>query len=142
MIIHASCVAIDGQAVLLMGASGMGKSDVALRLIEDGAVLVSDDQTVLTNERRKVLASPPPQLAGMIEVRHVGLLSDRPYASKVPVSLVITLVPSDQRPERLPCNATYSLLDQPVRWLKLVGHEASTPAKIRLALQGSFHDAG
>ena len=60
LFVHASCVALDGNGVLLRGPSGSGKSDLALRLIDGGAVLVADDQVALTVEGEKILASAPP----------------------------------------------------------------------------------
>lgn len=139
--LHASCVAINGRAVLLVGASGIGKSDVALRLIDGGAVLVSDDQTCLSVEGDDLIASPPDQLAGLIEARHVGLLR-LAHCERAAVSLYVELVGSDEALERLPEAKYYSLLDRPVRWLKLRATDASTPAKIRLAIVGSIEDVG
>ena len=69
MFLHATCVAINDQGVLLVGPSGVGKSDLALRLIDGGAELVSDDQTKVCLEKGKLLASPPDKLAGMLEIR-------------------------------------------------------------------------
>ncbi len=140
MNVHASCVAVNGQAVLLMGAAGVGKSDVALRLMTEGALLVADDQTILTLEGEHVLASPPPALAGMIEVRHVGLRQEVPYSQNVPLGLVVELWPLGHALERLPSKAFYSLLERPFRLIHLIGCEASTPTKIRWALQGRFCD--
>ncbi len=66
---HATTVAIDGRAVLLTGPSGAGKSDLALRLLDRGFALVSDDRTIVRREGDRLLASPPPQIAGKLEVR-------------------------------------------------------------------------
>src|SRR3546814_5042791 len=65
--VHASCVALDGRAVLLMGASGSGKSDLALRLIDRGWSLVSDDYVTLESRGGKLVAAPPEQIAGRSE---------------------------------------------------------------------------
>ena len=92
---QASCVAIGGRAVLIEGPAGSGKSSLALALIDRGAVLVGDDGVTLelrqntTNERR-LLASPPPNIAGLLEVRNVGLLRFE-TAREVPVALVLRL---------------------------------------------------
>ena len=92
---QASCVAIGGCAVLIEGPAGSGKSSLALALIDRGAVLVGDDGVTLelrqntTNERR-LLASPPPNIAGLLEVRNVGLLRFE-TAREVPVALVLRL---------------------------------------------------
>lgn len=140
LLLHATCVALDGQAVLLAGTAGVGKTDVALRLMDHGGQLVSDDQTALCVTGGVLLAAPPAPIAGLIELRHVGLLR-MPFVTDIPVRLYVELVAQDAPLERLPPAAIISFLDCPVRRLKLPGYAASTPAKIRLALQGSFEDA-
>jgi len=139
--LHATCVAVKGLAVLLVGPSGVGKSDVALRLIDMGAELVADDQTMLHLVDEGLEASPPESLAGLIELRHVGLLR-LPYRRTAPVALYVELLPPHESLERLPAAIFTSLLDRPVRWLKLHATDASTPAKIRMALQGTWEDVG
>src|SRR6185369_13552251 len=71
---HASTVARDGRAVLIMGPSGSGKSDLALRLLDRGFSLVSDDQTLVRVDGGRLLASPPQTIAGKLEVRGVGIV--------------------------------------------------------------------
>jgi len=137
--LHASCVAVAGRGVLLVGPSGVGKSDLALRLIDAGAHLVADDQTIVRVEAGALVASPPPEIAGLIEARHVGLLR-LSYCELAPIALYVELVRPDTALERLPAAKFYSLLDHPVRWLKLRALDASTPAVIRLALQGTIED--
>lgn len=137
--LHASCVSVNGQGVLLVGPSGIGKTDVALRLIDGGGQLVADDQTQLDLVEGQLVASSPATLAGLIEVRHVGLLT-LPFRAQAPVALYVELVAAVAGLERLPQLAFYSLLDCPVRWLKLPATAASTPAKINMVLQGSFYE--
>ena len=96
--IHASTVAIDGRAVLIGGPSGSGKSDLALRLIDRGAVLVSDDYTDRPPDGDGLVASAPPKIAGKIEVRGLGIV-EMPSAVDVPVALFVDL---DAAPQRLP----------------------------------------
>jgi HPr kinase/phosphorylase len=72
--LHASCVAIDGKGVLVYGASGSGKSALALQLMALGATLVADDRTLLRREDDRLIASAPETIAGVIEARGVGLL--------------------------------------------------------------------
>ncbi len=136
-LLHASCVALDGLGVVLAGPSGVGKSDLALRLIDGGAELVSDDQTELRVLDGTVLASSPPSLAGLIEVRHAGILR-LPSRGEVPVALYVDLVPLEAEIERLPERTFAFLLGQPVRSLCLRGLVASAPAVIRAALCGRF----
>lgn len=129
--LHASCVAIDGRAVLIEGRSGSGKSDLALRLIDRGARLVSDDYTVLVRERDRVLAQPPATIAGRIEVRGIGIV-DMPHVEHVPAALVVRL--ADQV-ERMPEEGDMrTIAGVAVPMVALNGHEASAPIKVALAL--------
>lgn len=73
--VHASCVLVEGAGFLLLGASGAGKSDLALRLIDRGARLVADDRVVLEAREGTLWASPPTPLAGLLEVRGLGLVT-------------------------------------------------------------------
>ena len=75
-IVHrGTCVAIDGKAVLLEGPPGCGKSSLALQLIDRGAVLVGDDAVALEAREAELIASPPPNIAGRIEIRNVGIVT-------------------------------------------------------------------
>jgi HPr Serine kinase C-terminal domain len=77
LMVHGTVVAIDGGGVLLRGPSGRGKSDLALRLIDAGARLVADDQVLLQRSGMQVLARAPAVLAGLLEIRGVGIVADR-----------------------------------------------------------------
>lgn len=129
--IHASCVAIDGAAVLIAGPSGAGKSDLALRLIDRGAVLVSDDRTIVEPHDGRLIARAPDRIAGRIEVRGVGIV-DMPFAANLPVAL---MVEADDVPARLPDPATATLRGIAVPLARLALREASTPCKIDLLLR-------
>src|SRR5687768_18567127 len=96
--VHATSVAIEGRAVLIGGRSGQGKSDLALRLIDRGASLISDDYTLVRRVDGRLLASAPATIEGKIEVRGLGLI-DLPAARDIPIALFIDL---DRPPERLP----------------------------------------
>jgi len=133
MLIHASCVVLNSKAILLAGPSGIGKSDLALRLIDSGAMLLSDDQTELRLEGDTIIASPPVPIQGLMEIRHVGI-AQMPFAPSAPVALYVELTSLDDTLERLPEPDTLLLLDRPVRRLRLPSFAASTPAKIRAAL--------
>lgn len=87
---QASCVAIGGRAVLIEGEPGSGKSSLALALIDRGAVLIGDDGVLLDPRGDALYASPAPAIAGLIEVRNVGLLT-YPTVAEVPVALVLRL---------------------------------------------------
>lgn len=129
--IHATCVAIGGRGLLIMGPSGAGKSDLALRLIDRGAALVSDDYTHLRPVDGRLRATPPTSIAGLLEIRHIGIVN-LPYAMDVPIALVIAL---EEKPERMPdAVATIDLLGFAVPRIALAGLEASAPVKAEMAL--------
>lgn len=130
LLVHATAVAIDGEAVLLRGPSGSGKSDLALRLLDAGAQLVADDQTLLRRAGRRLLASAPTSLAGLLEIRGVGILRVA-AAAATPLVLIADLVPSDEV-ERLPEARRETILGVPVPVFGLAPFEASAPAKLRL----------
>ena len=90
MLHHATCVAINGRAVLIEGAPGSGKSSLALTLIDRGAVLIGDDGVALEPRGGRLYASPPPNIAGLLEVRNLGLL-EFPTVIDMPVALVVRL---------------------------------------------------
>lgn len=91
-----SAVAIGGRALLIQGEPGSGKSSLALALIDRGAVLIGDDGVTLAVHGGRLLASPPPNTAGLLEVRNLGLLS-WPTAAGVPVALVLRFDPEAPR---------------------------------------------
>lgn len=130
--IHATCVAIGGQAVLLCGRSGSGKSDLALRLIDRGAELVADDQVLLVRDGDTVRAAPPAAIAGKIEVRGLGILA-MAHRTAMPVAMIFQL---DEPVERLPLEATRrSLVGIALPVVAVAPFEASAPIKIELALR-------
>lgn len=134
--VHGTTVAIDDMGVLLCGPSGCGKSDLALRLIDCGAELVADDRSALTTENGTVIVRAPETILGKFEVRGFGVvrITARP---SVRLALVVEL---GQTPERLPVPETIDLLGCPLRLLRLPAFEASTPAKIRLAIRAGPDD--
>ncbi|MBK1637104.1 HPr kinase/phosphorylase [Rhodovulum adriaticum] len=106
--IHASCVAVKGRGILILGASGSGKSGLALQLMALGASLVADDRTVLAAEADGLIASAPAPLAGRIEARFVGILR----APRVPRARVVLAVDMDRaEDQRLPPRREASFLD-------------------------------
>jgi serine kinase of HPr protein (carbohydrate metabolism regulator) len=129
-IIHATSVSIGGRAVLFAGASGRGKSDIALRLIDRGAILVSDDYTALTEEDGRLYVSAPRTIAGTLEMRGVGLLSAKAVRD-VPLCLHFDL---DAVPERLPEPRRISLCGVAIPSVALAALEASAPIKVEAAL--------
>ena len=132
VLVHATCVALEGRGVLLRGVPGAGKSDLALRLIEGGAQLVADDQVALTRSGETLLAAPPARIEGLLEVRGIGIVS-LDFVPQCPVHLVVDLAPPESI-ERLPEAASVILSGHRLRRAVLAPFEASTPAKVRLAL--------
>lgn len=143
--IHASCVMLAraGSAfgappdagILILGKSGIGKSELALRLIAQGAVLVADDRVELFVRRGKLFARAPKTLAGLIEVRGVGII-ELPHKKDARVALVVNL--ASAKIARLPERVTYELPMKvppsnrpPLIALPL---DAATPAKIVAAV--------
>jgi serine kinase of HPr protein (carbohydrate metabolism regulator) len=138
--IHASCVAIGARGVLLLGPSGAGKSDVALRLIDGGAKLVADDRTVLFAQKGALHARAPASIAGLLEIRGVGIVK-LPVRARVKIALVVRL---GREGARLPEPVFYEFLKTRTPQITLDGRFASTPARIRAALaafsRGTFRD--
>lgn len=134
-LLHATCVALGEAGVLLRGPSGAGKSDLALRLIDGGARLVSDDQTELRAEGGRLMARAPEALAGKLEVRGLGIL-DLDHREQVPVCLLVDLTPGGE-PERLPEPEREEILGVSLPVMALDPREASAPAKLRLAAVGA-----
>ena len=130
--LHASCVQLNGTGIVLLGASGVGKSDLALRLIDSGATLVADDQVHVEAVETGLLGRPAEALAGLLEVRGLGILR-LPYCEVSPLGLVVELDRTEIM-ARLPTRSTYTLLGTDLRYLRLDPREASADAKVRLAL--------
>ncbi len=126
---HGTCIFVAGTGVLLRGPSGRGKSDLAFRMIESGdAILVADDQTRLRRIDDRLMASPPHQLAGLIEVCGLGILS-RPHHKTCRIGLVIDLVDRKDVP-RLPEPRTVDIMGVTVPNVRLCAFDASAPAKV------------
>jgi len=143
--LHATCVAINGHGVILVGPSGSGKSDLALRLVDEPgsglgdekmtSVLVGDDQIVLTRQSGTLTASPAAALAGLLEVRGVGILTCR-YLAQAQVALVVKLTPQASI-ERLPeaPGTVFEELGVSVPAIEVDASQPSAPARVRSGLQ-------
>jgi len=107
--LHATAVAVHGRAVLLSGASGSGKSSLALEMMARGATLVADDRVILSEEAGHILLTCPDPLLGLIEARGVGLLYAA-YQSPVPLALVVDMDITET--ERMPAPRRISYFTQ------------------------------
>src|SRR5688500_12410862 len=135
--VHATAVAFaTGQgfrAVLLRGRPGSGKSDLALRLIDAGAHLVTDDQSVLSRRDDAIIVTAPARISGLMEVRGIGITRIEALA-EAPVILIAELVPPEQI-GRLPERRLETILGLSLPVIAVAPFEASAPAKLRLALR-------
>ena len=140
-LVHGTCIDVAGAGVLLRGPSGSGKSDLALRLIDRGARLVADDQVEVTAAGGKLVAVAPVALAGLLEVRGLGLLRLERAAS-ARLELVVDLV-VPELVDRLPEGQMVEIEGVAVPLLRLAPFQASAAAKVRLtAERGRLRDAG
>lgn len=141
-LLHGTCVAIGEAAALLRGAPGTGKSDLALRFLSayrgEGARLVADDQVRIRREGDDLLASPPDRLAGLIEVRGVGIV-ETDYRDSARLVLLCDLV-AGNAVERLPPQPPplEEILGIPLPVMAIAPFEASAPVKLKLALAGKI----
>jgi serine kinase of HPr protein (carbohydrate metabolism regulator) len=131
--IHGTCVEVDGLGVLLCGPPGCGKSDLALRLIDEGARLVADDYTELSLVGDTLSARAPETIKDLIEVRGIGVMKIG-AALQAPLGVVIDLVERDDV-ERLAEDDSVDLLGLPVARFRLAAFEASATAKVRLVVR-------
>jgi HPr kinase/phosphorylase len=139
VLVHATAIAIDGRAVLLRGPSGAGKSDLALRLIDGGARLVADDQVELRRAGERVVVTAPAAIAGLIEVRGLGILRVEAVAEAT-LALLVDLV-SSAEVDRLPEIRREEVLGVSAPMIALSPFEASAAAKLRLALSAFSADS-
>lgn len=134
---YGTTIAIDGAGILIAGPSGSGKSDLALRLIDRGAVLVSDDQTLLMRRGQKLVATSPGTIRGKMEIRGIGIV-DMPNVTDIPLRLVVRLV---DKYERLPMSRqTETLAGVEIDHVHLKAFEISAPLKVERALAATLDE--
>ncbi|MGD9295221.1 MAG: aldolase [Roseobacter sp.] len=134
--LHASCVDIGGKGVLIVGASGTGKSSLALQLLGLGALLVSDDWTEISLEGKEVLARPPATIMGLVEARGVGILR----ACALAYSRIVLVIDMDQdETDRLPQEHFFDVCGVPLTCLYKTS-EPHFPAAIVQFLKAGRRD--
>lgn len=142
MIVHATSVAVslgDGVfGVALFGPAGSGKSDLALRLIDScpfqKTMLIADDRTLLTASDGVLTAIAPPRIAGLLEVRGVGVIASI-HARPTPIVLAVECLDRTEDVERIPLQRSKLLCGIAVLAIGMNPFEASAPAKVRVALR-------
>lgn len=134
-IMHATLIVLNGKGILLTGKSGSGKSDLALRLIENkGAELVADDAVELGTRDGNLIGKAPENLAGLLEVRGVGIVN-YPYKKEATVDLIAVLSENSEKLERLPLLQKEVILGLEINKIDLYAKENSAPDKIVVALR-------
>jgi HPr kinase/phosphorylase len=147
-LIHGTCVALGPYAALLRGASGSGKSDLALRFIalpaegKQAPMLVADDQIFVEARGNALFASVPPTIAGKLEVRGIGIV-ELPHVAEAELVLAVDLVRAQDVPRIPPEPWEQTMIaGKSVPCLALAPFEASAPLKLKLALFRAAHDRG
>lgn len=131
-LVHATAIAINDHGVLLVGPSGSGKSDLALRLIDRGAVLISDDAVYIEQSSGKALLQAAPNIEGRIELRGVGII-EVPHTKYTAMRMVAEMAAPD---ERIPStNLSTNIAGHSVPSVKIAALEASAPLKVEYALR-------
>ncbi len=131
--VHGTSVSVGGEGILLRGPSGAGKSDLALRLIDEGAKLVADDQTELHRAGDTLEMTAPAALAGLLEVRGLGI-ARVPHVARAPLRLVVDLE-TEAGIERLPEPRCCTIEGVVLPLITLYPFATSAAAKLRLALK-------
>ncbi len=129
--VHSTSVVIEDAGVMITGKSGFGKSDLALRLIDSGATLISDDVTICEKIGDSIFLFPPNETKGLLEVREIGIMTV-PYIENIKLSLFVELVETEI--ERLPQKSFKKLLNIKINKIKIQGKNSSSVAKIKLKI--------
>ena len=130
---HGTAVSYNGSGILILGPSGSGKSDLALRLINEGADLIADDQVLIKLVGKALQLSAPDSISGLIEVRGVGIIKIKPVCY-IPLSLIVE-IKSGAQLERIPIMKKDLIENIPIPVIQLDAFEGSAIAKIKILLK-------
>ena len=129
--IHSTSVVIDDNGVLILGDSGSGKSDLALRLIDSGATLISDDISICRKNSNNIYLYCPPEIKGLLEVREIGIITV-PFVERIKLRLVVNLKSNNN--ERFPKDNSFRILGIKIPIINIEGKNSSAVAKIKVKL--------
>ena len=129
--IHSTSVVIDDNGVLILGDSGSGKSDLALRLIDSGATLISDDISICRKNSNNIYLYCPPEIKGLLEVREIGIITV-PFVERIKLLLVVNLKSNNN--ERFPKDSFFRILGIKIPIINIEGKNSSAVAKIKVKL--------
>ena len=128
---HSSSVVIDDNGVLILGDSGSGKSDLALRLIDNGATLISDDISICKKNSNNIYLHCPPEIKGLLEVREIGIITV-PFVERIKLQLVVNLKSNNN--ERFTKDNSITILGIKIPIINIEGKNSSAVAKIKVKL--------
>ena len=129
--VYSTSVVLDDNGILITGDSGSGKSDLALRLIDNGATLISDDITICKKQIDHIFLSSPCQTKGLLEVREVGIITV-PFVEQIKLKMVVKLI--NERLERLPKKKFCKLIGIDIPLLTINGLNSSSVIKVKVKL--------
>jgi len=131
-IIHSTAISLNGDGILIKGPSGSGKTDLALRLIESGGKLISDDQVIIKRKAKRLFLSSPKELNGLMQLSGIGIVK-ADYVQNIPLELVVKLQPYKNL-DPFPINKEEIIKDLSIPALSLYSFAVSATAKIKIAL--------
>jgi serine kinase of HPr protein (carbohydrate metabolism regulator) len=131
-IIHSTAISLNGDGILIKGPSGSGKTDLALRLIESGGKLISDDQVIIKRKAKRLFLSSPKELNGLMQLSGIGIVK-ADYVQNIPLELVVKLQPYKNL-DPFPINKEEIIKDLSIPALSLYSFAVSATAKIKVAL--------
>ena len=129
--VHSSAIVLEDNGILIIGDSGSGKSDLALRLIDSGATLISDDITICEKKKNLIYLSAPSETKGMLEVREVGIITV-PFVEGIILRMIVKLEAG--RLERIPQKNNYKIFGQKIPMLTINGKNSSSVVKVKVKL--------